>query len=165
MKKKFMKIFVPVLIIFIVCAIFMFKQNQETKLSSSNTTTLTNLNLEELKKENLPIVINIASSTCPPCKEMEPIIEKLANEYKDKIIIKTVNIDSDVSGIEDMPIKVTPTLFFFDKGLKPYTPSKEIKTQFLKYARKDTNKHIYTVREGILEESEFREIFKDMGVE
>ena len=70
---------------------------------------------------------------------MEPTIHDLAKEYEGKIIIKTINIDANVSGIEDFPIRVTPTIFFFDKNGKPYSPPQAPGVDLIKYTSKDTN--------------------------
>ena len=163
MNKKVLKIIVPILIVFVIGGIYIFKNIEENKKIDDNV-NITSLNLDELKKYNLPIVLDFSSSTCPPCKEMEPTIHKLAKEFEGKIIIKTINIDADVSGIEGFPIRVTPTIFFFDKDGNPYSPKESPGVELIKYTSKDTKKHLFTAREGILSEEEFRAIFSDMGV-
>lgn len=164
MNKKVLRVIVPILIVLVIGGIYIFKNIEESKKVDDNI-NITSLNMDELKKQNLPIVLNFSSSTCPPCREMEPTIHNLAKEYQGKIIIKIINIDANVSGIEDFPIRVTPTIFFFDKNGKPYSPTQAPGVDLIKYTSKDTNEHLFTAREGILSEEEFRAIFKDLGVE
>ncbi|MFR6312701.1 thioredoxin family protein, partial [Anaerofustis stercorihominis] len=148
-----------------VIGIYIVKNNNDNALGNSGSdTSSATFDLNELKKEKLPIVLDFSSATCPPCREMEPTLHKLKEEYKGKVIIKSISVDADVKGIEDFPVKVTPTLFFFDEKGNPYKPSKDIDIQMIEYSSKADNKHIYTAREGLLTEDEFLKIFKDMGI-
>ena len=40
---------------------------------------------EEVKKSSLPVVVDIWSDKCEKCKEIIPFLEKLVEEYKDKL--------------------------------------------------------------------------------
>lgn len=165
MNKKILRIVIPVLIVIAVIGIYIVKNNNDNALeNSSSDTSSATFDLNELKKEKLPIVLDFTSATCPPCREMEPTIHKLKEEYKGKVIIKSISVDADVKGIEDFPVKVTPTLFFFDEKGNPYKPSKDIDIQMIEYSSKADKKHIYTAREGLLTEDEFLKIFEDMGI-
>ncbi|MCQ4794310.1 thioredoxin family protein [Anaerofustis stercorihominis] len=165
MNKKILRIVIPVLIVIAIIGIYIVKNNNDNALENSGSdTSSATFDLNELKKEKLPIVLDFTSATCPPCREMEPTIHKLKEEYKGKVIIKSISVDADVKGIEDFPVKVTPTLFFFDEKGNPYKPSKDIDIQMIEYSSKADNKHIYTAREGLLTEDEFLKIFKDMGI-
>ena len=165
MNKKILRIVIPVLIVISVIGIYIVKNNNDNALGNSGSdTSSATFDLNELKKEKLPIVLDFSSATCPPCREMEPTLHKLKEEYKGNVIIKSISVDADVKGIEDFPVKVTPTLFFFDEKGNPYKPSKDIDIQMIEYSSKADNKHIYTAREGLLTEDEFLKIFKDMGI-
>ena len=166
MNKKIMRILVPALIVIAVIGIYIVKNNNDKKALENNgsDTKTAVFDLEELKKEKLPIVLDFTSATCPPCREMEPTLHKLKEEYKGKVIIKSISVDADIKGINDFPVKVTPTLFFFDEKGEPYKPSNDIDIQMIEYSSKTDNKHIYTAREGLLTEDEFLQIFEDMGI-
>lgn len=53
---------------------------------------------------------------CAPCRAQEPILEKLASEYKGKALIAAMNIDnhSDIAG--RLGIQSIPTLIIFKNG-------------------------------------------------
>jgi thioredoxin 1 len=53
---------------------------------------------------------------CAPCRAQEPILEKLAAEYKGKALIAAMNIDnhSDIAG--KLGIQSIPTLILFKNG-------------------------------------------------
>ena len=142
MNKKILRIVIPVLIVISVIGIYIVKNNNDNALGNSGSdTSSATFDLNELKKEKLPIVLDFSSATCPPCREMEPTLHKLKEEYKGKVIIKSISVDADVKGIEDFPVKVTPTLFFFDEKGNPYKPSKDIDIQMIEYSSKADNKH------------------------
>ena len=66
MNKKVLRIIVPILIVLVIGGIYIFKNIEESKKVDDNI-NITSLNMDELKKQNLPIVLNFSSSTCPPC--------------------------------------------------------------------------------------------------
>lgn len=120
------------------------------------------LDLEQLKSYGLPIVIDFGADSCPPCKEMEPILKELNAEYQGKVIIKFYDVWKDQSLAKDFPVQVIPTQFFFDKNGEPYVPS-DMETMIM-YTSKATNEHVYTGHEGYMPKEMFLEIFKEMGV-
>jgi thioredoxin len=46
----------------------------------------------EISKERL-LVLDFYADWCPPCKELAPILEKIAEEQKDTVAIYKINID------------------------------------------------------------------------
>ncbi len=127
--------------------------------------TVTELNLEEIFGRGLPVMITFGSAFCPPCRQMMPALEELYTEMQGKAVIHYVDLWETPDVARDFPVQVTPTLFFFTAGGKPYRPSAERGTiPFLLYKRKDTDEHVFTVHEGALTAGQMREILLDMGV-
>ncbi|GCE63641.1 thioredoxin family protein [Candidatus Mycoplasma haematohominis] len=63
-------------------------------------------------------VLLMASATfCPPCKLLTPVIESIANDFKDRnIVFLKVNLD-DVRDVNDLlSVGSVPTLIFFKDG-------------------------------------------------
>lgn len=48
-----------------------------------------------IQKSDKPVIIDFWASSCPPCLHMKPIIEELANEYKEKYIFVSMDIEKD----------------------------------------------------------------------
>ena len=55
------------------------------------------------------ILVEFWASWCPPCKMMEPMIEKLAAEYNGRCIFAGVNIDRNPNTTEEHDVSGVPT--------------------------------------------------------
>lgn len=91
-------------------------------------TILTDENFEEfISKADKPVLLDIFTQWCPPCKLLGPIIEKISEDYKDKIIAAKMDLDANPKTGNKFGVEVIPTVFLFknrevvDKfvGLKP----------------------------------------------
>ena len=78
---------------------------------------LTDQNFEEevLKSQKL-VLVDFYSDWCPPCKIMNPIIEKIADDYSDKIKVCKLNVDEARLTASQYGIEAIPTFLFFKPG-------------------------------------------------
>lgn len=77
----------------------------------------------ELTKENFQsetgegiAVVDFSATWCGPCKMLKPVMEKLSEEYKNKIKVFTVDIDKEGNIASDFKIRGVPTVIFFKDG-------------------------------------------------
>lgn len=124
-----------------------------------------NLDLEALKAYELPIIIDFGADSCIPCKEMAPVLEKLNEALRGKVIVKFVDVWKYQELAQNFPIEVIPTQFFFDAQGNPYVPSEDNAANFQMYSLKETNEHIYTAHQGGMTEEQIRGILKEMGID
>ncbi|MCC7432494.1 thioredoxin [Candidatus Peregrinibacteria bacterium] len=76
----------------------------------------TDANFEaEVVKSNIPVIVDFFAEWCGPCKMMAPAIDKLAEEYKDRVKIGKLNVDENEKGNEFM-VQSIPTIIFFKSG-------------------------------------------------
>jgi thioredoxin len=71
---------------------------------------------EEIQKAEKPVLADFWASWCAPCNMLTPILEKLANEYKDKLILAKVNLDEAKLVSQKFKIDRIPTVVLFKKG-------------------------------------------------
>lgn len=102
---------------------------------------LTDENFEsEIKKIEKPVLIDFFAVWCDPCSMLAPILEKVADELEDKIVLKKVNVDEFPLTSQKFKIDRIPAVFLFQKGnpvanftgLRPEEEIKEWVESFLK---------------------------------
>ena len=69
---------------------------------------------------------------CGPCKALSPILEELAEEYKDRIYIYKIDVDKEEKLSEIFGIRTVPTLLFSPLKGDPYMTSGVIPKHELK---------------------------------
>jgi thioredoxin 1 len=64
----------------------------------------------------LPVLLDIMSTHCPPCKMLAPVLESLAAEYTGRVRFVQINAEEDGEVAARYGIQATPTLLFFKGG-------------------------------------------------
>lgn len=70
-------------------------------------------------KGKLPCIIDFYADWCGPCKKVAPIMEELAKEYEERIIVYKVNTDNEPKLSTIFQIRNIPTVFFLPKEGQP----------------------------------------------
>ena len=71
---------------------------------------------KEVMTSDLPVMVDFWAVWCGPCKVLSPIVEELANDYKDKIKVGKVNVDENNNLAMKFGVMSIPTLKFFKGG-------------------------------------------------
>ena len=69
---------------------------------------------KEIAQSPLPKLLDFGRGKCIPCKKMAPILQELSEEYKDRVIIKIIEIDQEPGLTTANRIRLIPTQIFFD---------------------------------------------------
>jgi len=77
---------------------------------------ITDESFRKLIAGNKPVVIDFWAEWCGPCLMVGPIIEELADEYKDKAIIGKMNVDENDETPGEFGIRSIPTILYFKNG-------------------------------------------------
>ncbi len=77
---------------------------------------VTNENYEALMASDKPVVIDFWAEWCGPCRMIGPIIEELAEEYKDKVVIGKCDVDSNDDIVAQYRVRNIPTVVFIKGG-------------------------------------------------
>lgn len=78
--------------------------------------TFTDQNVHDIIASGKPVVIDFWATWCGPCQRMAPVVEELAEEYKDTVAIGKYNIEEENDLTTQYRIMSIPTILFFKNG-------------------------------------------------
>ncbi len=77
---------------------------------------ITKENFEELKKGELPLVVDFWATWCGPCKMVGAVLSQLAEQYDGKIVVGKCDVEENDDIAMEYGIRNLPTLLFFKGG-------------------------------------------------
>ncbi len=83
----------------------------------ANTVEISDQNFEEqVLGSQQPVLVDFWAEWCGPCHVVAPIIEEVAAEYKDKIVVGKLNVDHNPGIAARYGIRGIPTMLLFKDG-------------------------------------------------
>jgi thioredoxin 1 len=70
----------------------------------------------EVLKSDKPTIVDFWAEWCAPCRAISPIIEKLSEEYGDRVKIAKINIDDSPITPGKYGVRSIPTVLAFRDG-------------------------------------------------
>ena len=67
-------------------------------------------------KSEKPILVDYWAEWCGPCKMIAPVLEEIATELSDKVLIGKLNVDENTQTPPKYGIRGIPTLMLFKNG-------------------------------------------------
>jgi thioredoxin len=69
-----------------------------------------------INNATVPVVVDFYADWCGPCKMMAPVLEELASERADQLLVVKVNTDQNPVSPQHFGVRGIPTLVVFRGG-------------------------------------------------
>lgn len=78
----------------------------------------TDENVQQVIESGKPVMIDCWATWCGPCVALAPVIDELADEYADRVIVGKYNVEEEGDLSNQYRIMSLPTFLFFKDGKK-----------------------------------------------
>ncbi|MGZ4649006.1 MAG: tetratricopeptide repeat protein [Kineosporiaceae bacterium] len=94
------------------------------------------------RSSTVPVVIDFWATWCEPCKQLSPVLERLAAEFGGRFLLVTVDVDANPQLAQAFQIQSIPTVFAVLKGqpiplfqgAQPEAQVRQVLTELLRVA-------------------------------
>lgn len=70
----------------------------------------------EVLESQVPVLVDIHSTHCPPCRVLGPVIDKLATEYEGRAKVVKLNTTHNTEVAGTLRVTAVPTVVLFHEG-------------------------------------------------
>jgi thioredoxin 1 len=89
----------------------------------------------EVLQSDQPVLVDFGAEWCHPCKQLDPIVEELADDWMGQVKVVKLDIDANVETTMRFGVMGVPTLILFVDGepterLSGFTPKNRIVAKF-----------------------------------
>jgi thioredoxin len=88
---------------------------REKKMATVKNVTANELETNVFKTPGV-VALDFYQATCPPCRALEPRLERIAHKYEGRVPVYRVDIDRDMPVAERFGVKSIPTILMVRGG-------------------------------------------------
>ena len=68
-----------------------------------------------LPTDGKPMIVDFSATWCPPCRQLKPIFEKLAEDFRGRITFVTIDVDENPELAQAYGVQSIPMMVFLNK--------------------------------------------------
>ncbi len=85
---------------------------------AGNTVTLTDGTFASAIAGDKPVLVDFWAEWCGPCRMVAPVLEEIASEQSDKLVVAKLNIDENPQTQMSFDVMSIPTMILFKDGVE-----------------------------------------------
>ncbi len=74
---------------------------------------------EEVLESEIPVLVDFWASWCAPCRQVAPVMDRIAQEYEGSVKVAKVDVDAEQEIAGQFGISSIPTIALFEPGEQP----------------------------------------------
>lgn len=71
---------------------------------------------EKIINSQTPVLVDFWAPWCGPCRQMSPILDEVASEMGDRLVVAKLNVDENPATAQKFSIVSIPTMLIFSGG-------------------------------------------------
>lgn len=69
-------------------------------------------------KSEVPVIVDVWSESCAPCKQLVPVLIQVATKYAGKLVVAELSNRAEPRLLSDLDVRATPTILVFEGGVE-----------------------------------------------
>jgi len=64
----------------------------------------------------IPVIVDIWSATCAPCRQLAPVLIRVATKYRDRVRVAELDTSAEPRLLAQLRVQATPTIVVYHHG-------------------------------------------------
>jgi thioredoxin-like negative regulator of GroEL len=70
----------------------------------------------QVLESEMPVIVDVWSSTCAPCAKLMPVLERVATKYDGRVRVVELSTEAEPQLLAQLGVRATPTILVYEGG-------------------------------------------------